>query len=215
MSDSLKKLYEEHHSTARDLGYSIMKGERGNLFAKLVGTGKRVLDLGCRDGSLTTFFAKGNKVLGVDIDEVSLKRARENVGIETVSFDIQSDWTALSGKTFDAVVAGEFLEHIYYPDKVTAKVARVLTPEGIFVGSVPNAFSLKNRLRYLKGTKKYTPLSDPTHINHFSVKDLREMFLKHFKECEIIGLGRYAFLARHFPNYFAFDLAFLAKNPRG
>ncbi len=206
-------MYEEHHATARNAGFSIMKSDRGNFFSQVIGSGKRVLDLGCRDGALTSFFSKDNKVLGVDIDELSLTKAREALGIETMAFDIQSDWAALSGRMFDAVVAGEFLEHVYYPDKVSQKVSMILTSEGIFVGSVPNAFSLKNRIKYLFAIKKYTPLSDPTHINQFSTGELKRMLQKFFVEVKIVGMGRLGFLARWCPELFAFDLCFVAQKP--
>ena len=213
MSESLKKMYELHHSTVRRAGFSIMKSERGPFFAQALGKGKKILDLGCRDGALTSFFTEGNTVTGVDIDEISLARASQSLGIETMSFDIQSDWSVLQGRKFDAVTAGEFLEHVFYPDKVVAKVAQILVPEGIFVGSIPNAFSLKNRLRYLIATKKGTPLSDPTHINHFSAKEFEAVLKKSFKDVKIIGMGRLGILARLCPQWFAFDLCFIAKKP--
>lgn len=211
MSESLKKMYEQHHGTARKAGFSIMKSDRGQFFSSAIGVGKAVLDLGCRDGALTSFFVKGNRVTGVDIDEISLARASESLGIETISFDIQSDWDDLKGRKFDAVVAGEFLEHVYYPDAVMKKVSQVLNPQGIFVGSVPNAFSLKNRIKYLFATKKHTPLSDPTHINHFSAYELRDMLKRYFSEVKIVGIGRLGICARIFPQWFAFDLCFVAK----
>ena len=214
MSDSLKKIYEEHHKTARQGGFSIMKSDRGAFFSAVVGKNKRVLDLGCRDGALTSFFVQGNEVTGVDIDELSLKKAHDTLGIATLSFDIQSDWNMLPTTKFDVVVAGEFLEHIYYPEKVTKKVAGVLTKEGVFTGSVPNAFSLKNRLKYLFANKKYTPLSDPTHINHFSAHELKNMLGRHFQEVKVVGMGRLGVLARIYPQWFAFDLCFIARNPK-
>ncbi len=210
MNDTLKKMYEHHHGTARASGFSIMKSDRGELFANIIGTGKRVLDLGCRDGALTSYFSKDNTVIGVDIDTISLKRAHDSLGIETMSFDIQSDWPQFPGGNFDAVVAGEFLEHVFYPDKVMEKVSHILLPGGVFTGSVPNAFSLKNRIKYLFAIKKYTPLSDPTHINQFSAVELRVMLLRYFKDAQIVGMGRLGILARMCPRLFAFDLAFVA-----
>jgi 2-polyprenyl-3-methyl-5-hydroxy-6-metoxy-1,4-benzoquinol methylase len=116
----------------------------------------------------------------------------------------------LKDRRFDAVVAGEFLEHVYYPDRIMNKVSNILIPGGIFVGSVPNAFSLKNRVKYLFANKKYTPLSDPTHINQFSAYELRDMLKKYFSKVEIIGMGRLGICARMFPQWFAFDLCFKA-----
>lgn len=214
MAEQTRRLYENHHASARPEGFSILKGERGELFSRLIGTGKTVLDIGCRDGALTAFFAEGNTVTGVDIDENALERARQNLGIETAAVDLHGDWSELGESRFDVVVAGEVLEHLFHPDEIARKVSARLLPDGVFVGSVPNAFSLINRLRYLKGSIRHTPLSDPTHINQFSAERLYAMLLESFAQVEIIGLGRTGFLARTCPSWFAFDLGFKACEPR-
>jgi 2-polyprenyl-3-methyl-5-hydroxy-6-metoxy-1,4-benzoquinol methylase len=187
--------------------------KRGILLKNFIGTGKKILDLSCRDGMLTKYYVDGNQVLGVDIDAEALEIARKNLGIETLEMDLNGDWKKLKDKTFDVIVAGEILEHLYYPEIVIKKVKERLDRGGIFIGSVPNAFSLKNRFRYFLGKKQNTPLEDPTHINHFSYKELRDLLLRNFKEITIIGLGRYKFLSKIFPNLFAFDLFFICKNP--
>ncbi len=209
MSDT-QTLYEEHHRSSRAPGFSIMKDDRGEFFAKVLGKGKTVLDIGCRDGALTSYFVEGNTVLGVDIDEEALARAKE-YGLETKPMDLMGDWHEIEQKRFDAIVAGELLEHLFFPEDIVKKAKEHLNPNGIFVGSVPNAYSLKNRLRYLAGKQKNTPLEDPTHINQFSVELLDGMLKKHFSNVEIHGLGRYPRLAALSPNWFAFDLAFVAQ----
>ena len=45
-------------------------------------------------------------------------------------------------------------------------------PDGRFVASVPNAYRLKNRLRFLVGGK---PDEDPTHLHMFSPDDVRTL----------------------------------------
>jgi len=214
MKSHIQELYESHHQNKRAPSFSILKEERGLFISTAVGTGKNVLDLGCRDGALTAYFTKGNKVVGADIDKNALERAAKNLGIKTVFMDIYGDWSELEGKKFDAIVCGEVLEHLYYPEKILEKVAGHLTSEGMFIGSVPNAFSLKNRLRYLAGTKRHTPLSDPTHINHFSYTELEGLLGDHFAEAEVSGLGRYAWLAKKSVDLFAFDLVFVACEPK-
>jgi len=55
---------------ARRLGSIGLYGrERAEIFSKWLGKGKKILELGCRDGSLTKLFAEGNKITGVDIDK--------------------------------------------------------------------------------------------------------------------------------------------------
>lgn len=206
-----KKLYEDHHKTSRAPGFSILKEERGKLFSNVIGKHKSVLDLGCRDGSLTKYFAEGNEVLGIDIDDVSLGEARKSLGIETMNIDLNGGWEELGDRKFDVIVAGEVIEHLYHPENIVQKARARLNDEGIFIGSVPNAFSLRNRLRYLLGSKKHTPLDDPTHINQFSVYDIRMILRKHFPIVTIIGLGRYYRLASLSPSLFAFDIMFVAN----
>ena len=208
MNKNLSHIYTEHHANNREKGFSIMKDERSLLLKELIGSGKKVLDIGCRDGALTKCFVDGNYVLGIDIDDNALAEAKRSLGIETMNIDLNGDWQELGDRKFDVIVAGEVLEHLYYPDLVALKVKNHLEAGGVFVGSVPNAFSYKNRLRYLKGQKKYTPLSDPTHINQFSYRELKWVLEKYFKNVEIVGLGRYSRLSRLFPNAIAFDLFF-------
>lgn len=210
MSQTQSDIYKHHHKAHRQAGFSIMKAERGELLKEVIGKGKTILDIGCRDGALTSYFVEGNTVFGVDIDDTALAEAAK-FGIETMKVDLNGDWYELLGQVFDVAVAGEVLEHVYFPEHIAGKVAGLLRPGGLFIGSVPNAFSLKNRLRYLFGIKRNTPLSDPTHITQFHIEELRGILLKHFSQVEIRGLGRYAFLAGLLPGFFAFDLFFICR----
>lgn len=191
----------------------LLGEERGAFLREHIGTGKRVLDIGCRDGALTGTYCEGNSVLGVDIDSEALKRAQESLGIETRYIDLNGNW-ALPKNSFDAVVAAEVLEHLYYPLQVTEKVSAVLNKDGIFLGTIPNAFSIKHRIRYLLLKKKGTPMEDPTHINHFTVKEIKNILETYFEHVTVHGIGRYATLARIFPQLFAFDLLFAARVPK-
>lgn len=206
----IKKLYEEHHTAHRVPGFSILKEERGKLFSHIIGKGMKVLDLGCRDGALTRFFIEGNDVLGVDVDANALARAR-NIGIKTMEMDIYGDWAEIRDSDFDVVVAGEVLEHLFHPEQIVEKVMGRLKHGGIFICSVPNAFSLKNRFRLLSGRKRFTPLADPTHINHFSEKEMKSILLNYFGDVQIVPLGKYAKLDKFWPGMFSFDLVFICR----
>lgn len=204
-------IYTYHHSHNRNKGFTIMEQERSAFLQESIGTGKKILDIGCRNGVLTKHFAKGNVVWGVDIDPVALEEAKKllvNTDSQNNFFvmDLLGDWSELKGEQFDVIVCGEVLEHLYFPEKVVEKVVAHLKLGGVFVGSVPNAFSMKNRVRLALGTKKGTPLSDPTHINHFSLPELRAMLSRHFKTVSVTGLGRHTRMVKMSPRHFAFDL---------
>lgn len=206
-------MYEAHHATRRGEGFVLLGDVRGAFLKESVGTGKRVLDIGCRDGALTASFAEGNTVVGLDIDTAALARAHASLGIETREVDLNGEW-GVEPESFDAVVAAEVIEHLYHPRAVIGKAARALKKSGVFVGTVPNAFSLINRFRYLLKKKKGTPLEDPTHINHFVMSELEELLRERFAEVEVRGYGRFSWLARTFPQAFAFNLFFIAHDRR-
>ncbi len=210
----IEQVYDYHHTHARRKKHVIFSEARGALLREHVGLGKRVLDIGCRDGALTALYCEGNNILGVDIDSRALEIAEQDLSINTLHLDLnESDWNLDQG-VFDRVVAGEILEHLYYPDKVIGRVASVLKPDGKFVGSVPNAFNIKNRFRLLLGQKQNTPLSDPTHINHFTREELRKALLVHFKKVEIIPIGRWSKFDFFWPGMFSFSLFFVAQEKR-
>ncbi len=202
---SLGELYETHHRERRNSGEFVFVPERIPLFQEAIGRGRRVLDLGCRSGALTRHFLEGNEVVGVDVDENALAKAQE-LGIVTITADVEAP-LPLDSETFDAVVAGELLEHVRFPQALVAEARRVLKPGGVFVGSVPNAFRVQNRLRFLRGRQ---PDKDPTHVHMFTGAEIGEL-LADFADLQITYLG-----GRYRPIHarlLAQDLFFSARKP--
>jgi SAM-dependent methyltransferase len=199
---SLGERYEAHHRERRDEGDFVFVPERIPLFQAAIGQGRRVLDLGCRSGALTRHFLEGNEVVGVDVDRAALEKAAA-LGIETVQANVE-ERLPFEDEAFDAVVAGELLEHVGFPEAVVGEVRRVLRPGGVFVGSVPNAFRLQSRLRFLRGR---APEDDPTHLHMYSAGEVREL-LRRFDDVRLSFVGgRYR---RLHPRLLARDLVFRA-----
>lgn len=211
MNSPLNQVYQEHHAKRRGHFFLVYGKERGEFLNRAIGTGKRVLDIGCRDGALTAFYAEGNDVTGMDIDSAALARAEETLHIKTVHADLNGDWPVHG--PYDIVVACEIIEHVYYPDTVLKKIGAVLKDSGVLLGSIPHAFSLQCRLRLLCARKRGTPLQDPTHSNHFSYKEFRR-YLENagFEDISITGLvsRKFSFLTPLFPYLFAHSFIFSA-----
>jgi SAM-dependent methyltransferase len=201
----LSERYEHHHRERRDEGDFVFVPERIPLLVAAVGRGKRVLDLGCRSGALTRHFLECNSVVGLDVDANALAKAAA-LGIEPVQANVEESLPFDDG-SFDAVVAGELLEHLQFPDALVSEIRRVLRPGGVLAGSVPNAFRVQSRLRFLRGKP---PEDDPTHLRMFSPSALREL-LAGFQGVELSFVGgRYARLNARL---FARDLVFTAVKP--
>ena len=205
---ALEGVYRRHHADRRPSGFIFCEPDRVPVFAAWVeGPGLRVLDLGCRDGALTRHYLRGNDVVGVDIDREALAAAAER-GIQTVWADLDQA-LPFDDESFDVVVAGEVLEHVRFPDQVLREARRVLGAEGVLVGSVPNNYRLKSRLRFLLGKP---PERDPTIMRLFGVSDL-ERLLEGWGDVEIRCVaGR---LVRLRPTWFANDILFRARSGDG
>ena len=205
--DRLSERYAEHNRTERGAGFVFAGPEREELFKRYVGgPGRRVLDLGCRDGALTRTYVEGNDVVGVDADREALAAAAD-LGIETHWADLDQPLD-FPDASFDVVVAGELLEHLRDPAPLVAEVRRVLRPGGTFVASVPNAYRLKRRLLFLLGRP---PDDDPTHLQMFAPSDVRAL-LSGFEEPHLhFVAGR---LVPLHPRLFANDIVFFGRKPR-
>jgi SAM-dependent methyltransferase len=205
--EELSERYGEHHRTSRGRDFVFAGAERAALFRRHVGgPGRRVLDLGCRYGALTRSYLEGNEVVGVDVDREALAEAAK-LGIETRWADAEEPFPFETG-SFDVVVAGELLEHVRNPAGLIAECLRVLRPGGTLVGSVPNGFRLKNRLRFLAGRPIET---DPTHLHLFSPADVQVLLAGlDDPRLEFIA-GRYT---RFHPRLLANDIVFTARKPR-
>jgi SAM-dependent methyltransferase len=201
----LGERYEEHHRVRRDEGDFVFVPERIPLFVEAIGRGKRVLDLGCRAGALTRHFLDGNSVVGLDVDAAALEKARA-LGIEPVQANVE-ERLPFDGESFDAVIAGELFEHLQFPDALVAEIRRVLRPGGVLVGSVPNAFRVQSRVRFLRGRP---PEDDPTHLRMFSPDEMRTL-LGGFRDVRIDFVGG-RFVRLH-ARLFARDLVFRAVRP--
>ena len=187
----LAEIYETHHRRGGRCEFTFGGEEKGRRFAAWVGADRRVLDLGCRDGTLTRFYAAGNEVIGVDIDRAALAQCKRELGIQTRWADVTTG-LPFEDESFDVVVASELLEHVGWPEVVVREVARVLRPGGIFVGSVPNAFRLKNRLLFLLGIEYE---HDPTHLRRFSWRGLSDLLRQYLTDVHIVpAFGRMAWL---------------------
>ena len=105
------------------------------LMAELVGSNKRVLDVGCDTGyfgeQLTVF---GNRVSGVEFNVASAAVAAERLD-KVVVGDLEAvDLVAEFGPaSFDVVVYGDVLEHLRDPLPVLRQARGLLAPGGSVV----------------------------------------------------------------------------------
>jgi 2-polyprenyl-3-methyl-5-hydroxy-6-metoxy-1,4-benzoquinol methylase len=159
-----------------DLG---AEGTSHRHMVELVGSNKRVLDVGCASGYLAkTLAAFGNTVTGVEYDPEAAEESRAHT-VRTVVADLDHDRLAdaVPGETFDVIIFGDVLEHLRDPLPPLRDARRMLSPGGYVVISIPNISHGDVRLSLLLGRFPYRNLGllDNTHLRFFTRETLREL----------------------------------------
>ena len=149
--------------------------------ARLVGSGKRVLELGCGPGSQSRVFSEklSCNVVGVEIDPERAERAKAYCRKVLVADLERSDIRELvAPEQFDVVVCADVLEHLRAPESLLSKIKDLISPGGYLVASVPNITHASIVYEMIHGRFEYRNegLLDATHIKFFSHESLLRLF---------------------------------------
>lgn len=137
--------------------------------------GARVLDVGCGEGWFTAALAQtGREAVGIDVAEEPLRRARaREPGLDLRCVPAEGEWHSLPDVSFDAVWAGEVIEHVADTAGWLSEVRRVLRSGGALVLSTPGHELLTRLALGLSGRAfkaHFDPRSD--HLRFYTRRTL-------------------------------------------
>ncbi len=165
--------------TALDAAYVALNerphGGHAKLLA-LVGSGKRVLDVGCSSGYLARpLVDRSCTVVGIEQDERAGEAARE-VCAEVLIGDAETMELPFPEGSFDVVLCGDLIEHLRAPERFLARVRPLLRNDGRLVLTTPNVANWTMRIGLLAGRWRYTDrgILDRTHVHLFTRRTLVE-----------------------------------------
>ncbi len=113
----------------KDIGFDRRLGSAGQ--------GRAFLDIGCATGMLLEEMkGKGWKVQGVEVCTASASWGSTQRGVEI--FPGTLDEAGFPDKSFDVIHFSHLIEHVNFPRKFMAEVARLVKPAGWVLVTTPN-----------------------------------------------------------------------------
>lgn len=147
--------------------------------AKIIGTQKRVLDVGCSEGLGTWVLAtECGFASGVDLDAEAIGVARGNWDDPRIEFACEDFLESEPGQ-WDAVVNFDVIEHIQ-PEHASAFLSRIaagLVHDGMAVVGTPS----------LEGQRYASEVSRAGHVNLYSGERLEQEMCEHFAHVFMFG----------------------------
>lgn len=172
----------------RHVGYWFHETPRRALYAtsyakfaaKMIGRGKRVLDIGCGEGLGTWLLAKEcGAAHGVDFDAEAIEVAQANWSQEPGCSFSCGDAFELEGGSYDAVVNFDVIEHVY-PEHAGAfldGMLRLLDDDGVVVVGTPN-----------ETAKQYaSAVTNAGHVNLYTAERLEAELRARFEYVFMFG----------------------------
>ena len=153
---------------------------RPEMLEFLPGAAKKVIDIGCGNGTFAQTIINKNKaeVWGIELMEAEAKLAKPILH-KTFIGPCEDAIGDLPDNYFDAIYFNDVLEHLVDPYTVLKNIKTKLAPNGVVISSIPN-------LRYhsalygllIKKEFKYEDfgIMDRTHLRFFTGKSIAAMY---------------------------------------
>ena len=136
MSESYQKVWSYYQTKAP--GTFRGSAFRLHFLTRYIKSGQRVLNVGMGGGLFERFCRRiGVSVFSLDPDWLSLRSHLQGNSLQLITGKLEE--LPFRGKTFDAVVVSEVLEHLTPQVTLLAlqEIRRILVPDGEIIGTVP------------------------------------------------------------------------------
>jgi 2-polyprenyl-3-methyl-5-hydroxy-6-metoxy-1,4-benzoquinol methylase len=140
---------------------------------------RRILDVGCSEGLFGALLKeRGAVVWGVEPVAEVARRAETRLD-KVLATGIEAALSELPAGGFDCVVFNDVLEHLVDPYAVLRAAARLLSPAGTIVCSIPNVryfTNLWNLVAHKQWRYEDFGVLDRTHLRFFTERSIVDMF---------------------------------------
>ena len=218
----LEKDFKDYDSYWKSRGFNAPSLERAKIISQYLKKGKKILDVGCGDGTMMEYLQQNNeprKIIGIDISSYAVEYVRRK-GYDAQVMDASSEEfeNFLESHNFDYIIITEVLEHLQEPEKIIKNIKKHC-PGAILFISIPNTGFIMHRLRLLFGKFPIVIIAEDIkeHIRFWTFSDFKywcNFFgykIKNYHSCagstKILGID----LGKIYPSLFATQIIFELK----
>ncbi|WP_196604807.1 glycosyltransferase [Pectinatus haikarae] len=141
-----------------------------------------VLEIGSACGGTLLEILNRNcetEIHGIELDEKAAAISKLILGNNTVEvMNVEKNKLPFSNQSFDYVIAGDILEHLYDPWQTISDIWHYLKKDGCLIASIPNvkhSTALKN-LFNLDWQYEDAGILDKTHLRFFTKNEIENIF---------------------------------------
>lgn len=155
-----------------------------NAILDIVGSGKKVLEIGSSSGYMTEVMqSRDCKVVVVEKDKEAVKQAAK-FAVKVIENSIEDEQVLKQvGKDFDFIVMADVLEHLVDPEATLNRLRAISDNKTKLIISMPNvACWVMRKQLFFKGDFEYqdSGLLDKTHLHFYSTKTLPKLLEKNY-----------------------------------
>ncbi|MDJ0644531.1 MAG: class I SAM-dependent methyltransferase [Flavobacteriaceae bacterium] len=190
--------------------------DRIEMLSYLPKDAKKILDVGCSDGSFASAVKERNnaEVWGIEYMNEEAKKAEKKLD-KVFSGPCEKFLDELPDNYFDVIYFNDVLEHLVDPYMVLEKMKNKLAEGGVVISSIPN-IRFHSVLIPLIFSKKFEyqnfGVMDKTHLRFFTKKSIKNMYENlGYKVISHKGINRTGSLR---PILYNIPLLFLANDIR-
>ena len=155
------------------------KNSSHEIFLRLAGTGRELLDLGCGEGFMAEHLIRaGNNVTGVDeLENPCHKALFKEYYQGSLDQGLLGLGTKLQSQKFDQILLMDILEHLTKPEALLQDLHQLCQPNTQIIISVPNVANITVRFALLFGCFNYTArgILDRTHLKFWTRSSIQRL----------------------------------------
>lgn len=130
------------------------------------GAGKKLLDIGCREGAQSKYF----KSLGYEVVSIDIEKVYENALVVDCNKQLP-----FQNEEFDVIWSSEVIEHLVDPVFSLKEARRILKPGGRLVYTTPNSFPFYFCILAMLGLTPQV-IQRKDHIHFFDLSTMKRLF---------------------------------------